>query len=156
MRLLTAALFGVLTMWAGPAHAYWVSDACTSQDDVRVTKHGRVTHYRGAGRHDREPRLSHAAWRGLSSDCAQAAHLGGACGCVAMKMVGLTDRRFWAVRAWQASFPRTAPHVGAAAIWPGRHVEIVSSVNSDGTVSTRGSVNFSRVPIGRLIFVEAH
>jgi hypothetical protein len=46
--------------------------------------------------------------------------------------------------------------VGAVAIWPGKHVEIVTAVNGDGTVSTRGSIGFGRVPIGRLVFVEAH
>ena len=58
-----------------------------------------------------------------------------------------------AVRSWYR-FPRTSAHVGAAAIWPGRHVEIVTAVHGDGTVSTTGSVGFSRVPVSRLAFVE--
>jgi hypothetical protein len=73
---------------------------------------------------------------------------------MAMKIVGLTDKKFWLVANWLA-FPRTSPHVGAAAIWGGRHhVEIVTAVNGDGTVTTSGSVGHSRVPISRLAFVD--
>jgi hypothetical protein len=58
-----------------------------------------------------------------------------------------------AVSEW-LRFPRTSPHEGAGAIWPGRHVEIVSAVNGDGTVDTRGSVGWRHVSVSRLIFVE--
>jgi hypothetical protein len=86
--------------------------------------------------------------------CARAAALGGPCGCSAMAIVGLTNTRYWLVRNWR-DFPRTSPHVGAAAIWRNHsHVEIVSRVNGDGTVDTRGSVGWHHVPASRLVFVQ--
>jgi hypothetical protein len=50
--------------------------------------------------------------------------------------------------------PRTVPHLGAVAIWPGRHVELVSAVNPDGSISTRGSVGFSHIDPSHLVFIE--
>lgn len=100
-------------------------------------------------RHRHHRYAYHRSW----GDCSEAAAKGGPCGCIAMQIVGLTDRKFWLVRNW-AAFPRTSPHPGAAAIWPWRHVEIVSSVNGDGTISTQGSVGFSHVSIHRLLFVN--
>ena len=50
--------------------------------------------------------------------------------------------------------PQAAP--GMAAIWPGRHVEIITAVHGDGTVSTTGSVGFSRVNVARLVVVNPH
>ena len=91
----------------------------------------------------------------ISGDCWTAAREGGPCGCEAMKMVGLTDRKYWAVSSW-THFPRATPAIGMAAIWPGRHVEIISAVHGDGTVSTTGSVGFSRVAIGRIMIVNPH
>ena len=88
----------------------------------------------------------------ISGDCWTAARLGGPCGCEAAKLVGRGgDRSLWAVSSWYR-FPRTGCHPGAAAIWPGRHVEIVTSCNSDGTANTTGSVGFSHARIA--VFVE--
>jgi hypothetical protein len=92
-----------------------------------------------------------------SGDCAKAAAQGGPCGCEAMKIVHLTDTKFWLVRNWLSTFPRTEARVGAAAVWHNvSHVEIVSALNSDGTVDTRGSVGWHHVPRSRLTFVDPH
>lgn len=93
----------------------------------------------------------------VSGVCWIAARLGGPCGCEASRIVfGHPVRELWPVNNWVLKFPRTSPHVGAAAIWGRHHVEIVISVNNDGTVSTAGSVGFSHVPIRRLTFVDPH
>jgi hypothetical protein len=77
------------------------------------------------------------------------------CGCTASIIVfGRVLPGLPAVSEWLARFQRTSPHIGAAAIWPGRHVEVVSAVNNDGTVDTRGSVGWSHVSVARLIFVQ--
>jgi hypothetical protein len=93
---------------------------------------------------------------GLSASCASAARQGGPCGCVVAERLGLA-RNFRGHNLWLANdwlrFPRTVPHVGAVAVWPGRHVEIVTAVNG-GTVSTSGSVGFHSVPVSRLVFVD--
>jgi hypothetical protein len=114
-------------------------------------RHLAMRHFHHAHR-----RYVHVARRYYGGDCARAAALGGPCGCVAMGIVGLTDRKFWLARNWLL-FPRTEPHVGAAAVWRTHsHVEIVAAVNHDGTVTTRGSVGHSHVPVGVLTFVEPH
>jgi len=77
------------------------------------------------------------------------------CGCTASIIAfGQIVDGLPAVSEWLARFARTSPQVGAAAIWPGQHVEIVTTVNGDGTVDTRGSVGWSHVPFARLIFVD--
>jgi hypothetical protein len=101
------------------------------------------------------PRRYHAGYGHFSGSCSVAAAKGGPCGCEAMKLVGLSDRRFWLVRNWRA-FPRTTPHVGAAALWGNQHVEIVTAVNGDGTVNTAGSVGHTHVRLAYLTFVEPH
>lgn len=79
------------------------------------------------------------------------------CGCTASMIVfGRILPGLPAVGQWMARFERTSPHVGAAAIWPEQHVEIVSAVNGDGTVDTKGSVGWRHVSVARLIFVEPH
>jgi hypothetical protein len=90
-----------------------------------------------------------------SGACAIAAAKGGPCGCEAMKLSGLSDRRYWLVSNWRV-FPRTSAHVGAAALWGNQHVEIVTAVNGDGTVNTAGSVGHSHVRIASLTFVDPH
>lgn len=93
----------------------------------------------------------------VSGICWVAARMGGPCGCEASRIAfGSPVRDLWPVANWLLRFPRTSPHVGAAAIWGRHHVEIVTAVNADGTVSTAGSVGFSHVPIGRLRFVDPH
>jgi hypothetical protein len=101
------------------------------------------------------PRRSYASYGHFSGSCATAAALGGPCGCEAMKLTGLSDRRFWLVSNWRV-FPSTSPHVGAAALWGNQHVEIVTAVNGDGTVNTAGSVGHSHVRIAALSFVDPH
>jgi len=90
-----------------------------------------------------------------SGACAIAAAKGGPCGCKAMKLSGLSDRRYWLVSNWRV-FPRTSAHVGVAALWGNQHVEIVTAVNGDGTVNTAGSVGHSHVRIASLTFVDPH
>jgi hypothetical protein len=101
------------------------------------------------------PRRSYASYGHFSGSCATAAALGGPCGCEAMKLTGLSDRRFWLVSNWRV-FPSTSPHVGAAALWGNQHVEIVTAVNGDGTVNTAGSVGHNHVKIAALSFVDPH
>jgi hypothetical protein len=101
------------------------------------------------------PQRSYAGYGHFSGSCATAAALGGPCGCEAMKLTGLSDRRFWLVSNWRV-FPSTSPHVGAAALWGNQHVEIVTAVNGDGTVNTAGSVGHSHVRIAALSFVDPH
>lgn len=141
MRALLAAL--IIGLSAAPAQAWWTTDIGASD------QHQGRQHVRG-----HQYARNHYAHYASNGGCA---HLGGKqCGCIAMQHVGLSDPKFHAVRSWFV-FPRTQPHVGAAAIWRGvSHVEIVTAVNSDGTVATTGSVGFSRVPIGRLVFVDPH
>ena len=92
----------------------------------------------------------------ISGECWTAARLGGPCGCEAAKIVGRGgDRSLWAVSSWYR-FPRAQAAPGMAAIWPGRHVEIITAVHGDGTVSTTGSVGFSRVNVARLVVVNPH
>src|SRR5271167_5198333 len=92
----------------------------------------------------------------ITGDCWTAARLGGPCGCEAAKIVGHGgDRSLWAVSSWYR-FPRSHAAPGMAAIWPGRHVEIITAVHGDGTVSTTGSVGFSRVSLARLVVVNPH
>ena len=90
--------------------------------------------------------------------CAEAARQGGPCGCMVANMLGLPrnyhGRNLWWVPDWYF-FPKTPPRVGSVAIWGRRHVELVTAVHGDGTVSTKGSVGFSHVPARRLTFVEA-
>jgi hypothetical protein len=94
------------------------------------------------------------------SNCAIAAAQGGPCGCVVANMLGLPrDYRglnLWLADDWERAGPRTAPHVGAVAIWPGRHVELVSAVDADGSISTRGSVGFLHINPTHLVFIELH
>jgi hypothetical protein len=91
-------------------------------------------------------------------NCVLAAAQGGPCGCVVANMLGLPrdykDLNLWLADDWQHAGPRTVPHLGAVAIWPGRHVELVSAVNPDGSISTRGSVGFSHIDPSHLVFIE--
>jgi hypothetical protein len=142
MRMLATAIAVIGLMSASSsAHALWNYGADVGVPSRHWNAPQQKRHYaRGGGGH-------------VSGDCWVAARKGGPCGCMAMRIVGLSDRKFWLVANWFA-FPRTSPHVGAAAIWGRHHVEIVTAVHGDGTVSTSGSVGHSRVPIGRLAFVE--
>jgi hypothetical protein len=93
-------------------------------------------------------------------NCAIATAQGGPCGCVVANMLGLPrdykGLNLWLADDWQQAGPRTAPHVGAVAIWPRRHVELVSAVDADGSISTRGSVGFSHINPTHLVFIELH
>jgi hypothetical protein len=62
----------------------------------------------------------------------------------------------WLADDWERAGPRTAPHVGAVVIWPRRHVELVSAVDADGSISTRGAVGFSHINPAHLVFIELH
>ena len=93
----------------------------------------------------------------VSGVCWTAARMGGPCGCEAAKVAfGQPIRDLWLVANWLRRFPRTGPQVGAAAIWGRHHVEIVTAVHGDGTVSTTGSVGHSHVAASRLTFVDPH
>jgi hypothetical protein len=90
----------------------------------------------------------------LSGPCRIAQSLGGPCGCFASELLfGHSVSGLWPVSSW-LRFPRTTPHRGAAAIWPGRHVAVVIAANGDGTVIVHDSWATHRVSIRGLIFVE--
>ena len=137
-----------------PSFAFWTSDIATEK--ARGThyqyQHETTGHYAKAA----PRRYAGRGWNSgsVSGVCWEAARKGGPCGCEASRIAfGEPIRELWLVSNWYR-FPRTSAHVGAAAIWGRHHVEIVTAINGDGTVDTRGSVGFSHVPIGRLTFVE--
>jgi hypothetical protein len=125
---------------------------------IRITYGVRFTHGGGEWAERQRapaPQNYHVGYGHVSGSCAIAAAKGGSCGCEAMKLTGLTDQRYWLVSNWRV-FPRTGPHVGAAALWGNQHVEIVTAVNGDGTVNTAGSVGHSHVKVAYLNFVDPH
>jgi hypothetical protein len=74
----------------------------------------------------------------LSGLCRTARSLGGPCGCFASELIfGHSVRSLWQVSSW-FQFPRTTPHPGAVAIFPGLHVAVVAAVDN-GTVILRDS-----------------
>lgn len=72
---------------------------------------------------------------GLSSECRQAARLGGPCGCFASEhFFGHSVRDLWLARNW-FKFPRTSPAPGTAAIFGhGYHVAPVVGVEGDRVI----------------------
>jgi hypothetical protein len=160
MRMLTMgiAIIGLMVI-SSNANA-WNYGADPIQSSWRQERHQYAPYYphryavhRRRGHAHRYAYRTHGGGVHVSGDCWVAAKKGGPCGCEAMKIVGLVDRKFWLVANW-LGFPRTDAHVGAAAIWGRHHVEIVTSVNGDGTVNTTGSVGFNHVRISRLAFVD--
>jgi hypothetical protein len=104
-----------------------------------------------------QARPHYGHYTGLSSPCQQARALGGPCGCVASEHVfGHSVRGLWSVSAWY-QFPRVAPAAGTVAIWRGRHVEAVVSV--DGNVATtNGPYGVRHIDLAHshLTFVDPH
>lgn len=153
MRILAAVTMLALCAFAQPAAAGWVSEFGKGQGGYKAGYHTRAVANaadrpasRLVARNDANNRESYAS-------CAKFGRL--QCGCTAsMIAFGQVLTGLPAVSQWLAQFSRTTPHIGAAAIWPGRHVEIVAAVNGDGTVDTRGSVGWSHVPVATLIFVD--
>jgi hypothetical protein len=89
--------------------------------------------------------LSHAFRGVLSAACALAAHMGGPCGCYASERVfGHSVRELWLASNW-LKFPRTHPHAGAVAVWPGRHVALVVADAGNGNVVVDDSWNHQHV-----------
>jgi len=154
MRALLAALF-FCTFFIAPAQAGWMIPSEGSGDLPRHVAHARALQYVRV--RNNETGFARSALnvgnRVRFAACAKFGQL--QCGCTASMLIfGRILPGLPAVSQWLARFERTSPHVGAAAIWPGRHVEIVSAVNGDGTVDTLGSVGWRPVSVGRLIFVE--
>jgi hypothetical protein len=90
----------------------------------------------------------------LSRECRIARSLGGPCGCYASEVVfGHSVRNLWLADAW-LKFPRTSPHAGAVAVWPGRHVARVLAANHNGTVTVDDSWATHRVRMAGLVFVD--
>ena len=90
----------------------------------------------------------------LSGECRIASSLGGPCGCYASEAVfGHSVRNLWRANAW-LKFPRTSPHAGAVAVWPGRHVAPVVANNGDGTITVADSWATHRVRVAGLVFVD--
>jgi hypothetical protein len=90
----------------------------------------------------------------LSGECRVASSLGGPCGCYASEAVfGHSVRNLWRADAW-LKFPRTSPHAGAVAVWPGRHVAPVVANNGDGTITVADSWATHRVRVAGLVFVD--
>jgi hypothetical protein len=173
-----AAAIALLCVFAlpGTAEAYWTTDlglaASKARPSAAPSRGGRAYMAR-TGKTYRLASLPRGVavqerplWGGTAApfrsggghvggECWTAARMGGPCGCEASKLVyGRSVRELWLVANWR-QFPRTSPHVGAAALWGGNHhVEIVIAVHGDGTVSTAGSVGFFHVAANRLTFVE--
>ena len=152
MRSVIAALFFCLSLFAmSPAYAGFASEYGQESHSYHV-RGGRAERVRSsvkysvAGRNDASNRERFVA-------CARYGRL--QCGCTASIIAfGQIIDGLPAVSQWLARFAKTSPHVGAAAVWPGRHVEIVIAVNGDGTVDTRGSVGWQHVADSRLIFLD--
>jgi hypothetical protein len=90
----------------------------------------------------------------LSGECRIASSRGGPCGCYASEVVfGHSVRNLWRADAW-LKFPRTTPHAGAVAVWPGRHVARVVANNGDGTITVADSWATHRVRVAGLVFVD--
>lgn len=143
MRFLVALFLCLLAI---PAHAGWM---IPGGDGGSPSRH--VAHYARVRNHETGYSVT-VANRVLFPACAKYGRR--QCGCTASMIVfGHILDGLPAVSSW-FRFPRTSPAVGVAAIWPGRHVEIVSAVNGDGTVDTQGSVGWRHVATSRLIFVD--
>ena len=148
MRTFLTALFLCLPL---SAQAGWMIPSDVSPRHVvhhsRGHQYVRVRNYETGFAH-----LVNSGNRVRFAVCARYGNL--QCGCTASVILfGRVLPGLPAVSEW-LRFPRTSPHENAAAIWPGRHVEIVSAVNGDGTVDTKGSVGWRHVSVARLIFVE--
>jgi hypothetical protein len=159
-----AVIVLLVALFVTPAHAYpgsWTPQfpletgySSHTPRDRHFTRHRHIAHQRARHRH-------YGYSGGLSGACQSARRQGGPCGCVAQeKIFGLSARllngiNLWLARSW-LGFPRTSPAAGMAAVWPGRHVEAVASVNGDGTVTTDGPYGLRRVRIGSVVFVNPH
>lgn len=138
---------------AAPAHASWITDGPTAHYSARSN-----TPAADARRFVRHVArfIAH-----LSPACQEAARLGGPCGCFASEQVyGHSVRKLWLARAW-LRFPRTSAHVGAIAVFIGRHggayhVALVDGVDNRGTI-LRDSWATHRAASGSLIvYVDPH
>lgn len=143
---------GLICFSALPAHAGWMIPGGEEAPRHAARSHGRHHLAQREYRHRETGFASAAGNRVRFAACARYGNL--QCGCTAsMIAFGRVLPGLPLVSEW-LRFPRTSPHVGAAAIWPGRHVEIVEAANGDGTVDTKGSVGWRHVSAARLIFVE--
>jgi len=112
--------------------------------------HARYRHH-----HRHYVRHFHSAFHNaLSSACQVARSMGGPCGCFASELLfGHSVRNLWLANNW-LKFPRTPPAPGVAAVWPGRHVAVVTAVNHDGTVTVHDSWATHPVRMAGLVFVQ--
>jgi hypothetical protein len=151
MRVIVAALFVVCLSVPASAmrwNGHWHSAA--------FHKGPRIVsmHFRGGHQKVRVANTITGDSHRLSQECRVALSLGGACGCYASEVVfGHSVRNLWPANAW-LKFPRTSPHAGAVAVWPGRHVARVIAVNQDGTVAVDDSWVTHRVRVAGLVFVD--
>ena len=165
MKYATAIAMLCLLAFSTPAAAFWTSDIGVGKSTYAKPFSGPQgapdRHWRQSTGHYAKAHGRRSYPGGLASGnrvryaaCARYGRL--QCGCTAsMLAFGQVVNGLPLVSQWVARFRPTAPHVGAAAIWPGyQHVEIVASVNGDGTVDTTGSVGWSHVPIPKLRFVD--
>lgn len=86
------------------------------------------------------------------------------CGCFAQGYVfGSYERWFilhgrkvnlWLADTWRLVFPRTTPHRGAVAVWPGRHVAPVAGLSKPGYVTVVDSWGTHDVRTAGLVFVQ--
>ena len=149
MRAFAAAL--LLCVLVFPAHAGWMIPGDGSSHHKGAYHEARI-HPHGLVRNHETGFTVAANNRVHFSECDKYGRK--PCGCTAsMLEFGKVIPGLPAVSQW-LRFPRTSPHIDAAAIWPGRHVEIVSAVNGDNTVDTKGSVGWRHVSVARLIFVD--
>ena len=131
----------------GRAHSF-VSHRTVHVAHFRVAHHGRSYGHYGA----------------LAGPCYLAAHEGGPCGCHAegyffgrydhVLNIGGRMVNLWKADTWWQVFPRTTAHVGAAAVWPGRHVAPVVDVPKAGYVTVADSWGTHTVKTAGLVFVD--
>jgi hypothetical protein len=153
MRVILAALFVCLsvpafaTSWNGPQHG-------TAFHNSAREMHGSVWHWHQKKMMVRVANTVTGGPHRLSGECRIANSRGGPCGCYASEVVfGHSVRNLWRADAW-LKFPRTMPHAGAVAVWPGRHVARVVANNGDGTITVADSWATHRVRVAGLVFVD--
>ena len=127
MTLRTGLVSLCLAFFSFPAQAQITYQPAQSQ--VRHTSHHYGRYLASRHRHYVHRRYAHR-FHDLGI-CGVAARMGGPCGCYAsIRVFGRSVRNLWLANNW-LRFPRTSAHAGAVAVWPGRHVAMITAVSGD-------------------------
>src|SRR5208282_3618741 len=147
MRYIFATALTLLA-FSLPANAGWVTDLATGSVPARehyANASSRIPVHVPARVHSAPARVYYAQNGGGGSRVsfgACAKYRDKQCGCTASHIAfGSELPGLAGVSSW-LRFPRTSCQVGAAAIWPGKLVEIVTGCNNDGSAQTTGTVGF--------------